>query len=104
MIDEKMILEHLAMKKKFFGKCFLIGLVLLLISFGLIVGAKTWVMTMGNSLYGLTGMETMRMAVLLLGMFKILIITFFFIPFLALFFMSKCKCMPKCECGAEKKI
>lgn len=77
-------------KKKFFLKSFLVSLVIFILSVVIVMtGYENWAQW-AEKFYGISKDHYILSVVLLLGFWKILIIQFTLVPFIALFFAEKC--------------
>lgn len=84
------IMKMIKGKKKFFLKCFWVSAILFILStLILISGSEAWA-NMAYNFYGIEKQNYTLIAGLLMGFWKILIIQFTLVPFIALFLAEKC--------------
>ncbi len=95
------VLAKIHFKKKFFCKMFLISLILFIISALIVFCNMDCCATMAQKYYGLQPDDYSCVTAMLFGAWKILIIQFTLVPFLATYFMEK-HVKDKCSHVEEK--
>ena len=77
-------IDRLGIAEQVLLRCWIIGIVLLTISVAITQLAREPIATLHSSMFGLTDQEIAIATYCILGLFKILITTFFFVPWLSI--------------------